>query len=84
MSTREFPAASYDAWKTAGSRNTGPEPDSNREKAEREHEAMVELLASIREWLDGQMEAEFVDGMWRPNTAMRFATEIDELIGEYT
>lgn len=58
------------------------------EKLERERDQLVELLADIREWLDGQIDV--VDGPpgyeheQRPNAAMSFASEIDRLIGEYT
>lgn len=58
------------------------------EKLERERDNMAELLADIREWLDGQIDV--VDGPpgyeheQKPNAAMSFAAEIDALIGEYT
>lgn len=53
---------------------------------ERDVEEMVELLADLREWLDGQQDADYEPGVSgpHPNKAMQFCTRIDELIGEYS
>lgn len=54
------------------------------QKAHADCAEMAELLADIREWLDGQQDAETIDGMTIGNQQMKFCSQIDALIGEYT